>query len=212
MKVLAGILGGFLIAIIGQLVIALGASSLGTGAISGVVDFLVPWMAFFVLWIKFKMSFISSILFLTILIFSGSAFAKIDFALSCTGNGKSMVLIADKDVILTTTKPVFNRNELQLVPNDSQEKSFMYVQTSDWINKKTSYDSSIYYFLDRESLRLTNYVKSPPRFGKTNLVATFQCKIIDNAEDANTRTNLLLEKMEEDRKINIEKQLKRNKI
>lgn len=163
-------------------------------------------------------------LFVALFCFSGSVFAKLDFALTCVGNGQSLVLVAEHeantdrvldDVLidlvvatLTTTKPSFNRSELLLAKED--EKQFFYSELKDWVG--LNYDKDIYYFLDRDTLKLTKYSAFPKRIGRAKVVAVYSCQRSPNPDVTHSQVRSLLAKKLEEQKTEREKQLRKNKI
>jgi hypothetical protein len=167
--------------------------------------------------------FITSSVFFIVTLFSCSVYAKLNFALTCIGSGVSMVLVAEhekdservlKDVdewtvaTLTTTKPSFNRNELLLAKED--EKQFFYAEHKDWLD--LSRDKENFYFLDRDTLKLTKYSKSPKRFGNAKLIGTYSCKLSPNAAESNSQVEMLFKKKLEEKDAEKQRQLKRNKV
>jgi hypothetical protein len=163
-------------------------------------------------------------LFLALFCFSSSVFAKIDFALTCVGNGQSLVLVAEHGVstdrvlddvttdsvvaTLTTTKPSFNRSELLLAKED--EKQFFYSELIDWAG--LNYDKDIYYFLDRDTLKLTKYSAFPKSIGRAKVVAVYLCQRSSDPAVTHSQVRSLLAKKLEEQKIEKEKQLRKNKI
>ena len=155
--------------------------------------------------------------------FSSSVFAKLNFALTCIGNGQTMVLVAEHErdgesvlegvngllsATLTTTKPTFNRSELSLASED--EKQFFYAEYTDWANLNN--DRDIFFFLDRDTLKLTKYSKFPKRYGKTKLDATYSCQLSPDADETNAKVESLFKQKKEDKDAERQKQLKKNKV
>lgn len=155
--------------------------------------------------------------------FSASVFAKLNFALTCIGNGQTLVLVAEHErdgervlegvdtllaATLTMTKPTFNRSELALAKED--EKQFFYEEYTDWANLNN--DRNVYFFLDRDTLKLTKYSKFPKRFGRTKLEATYSCQLSPDTDAANERVESLFKKKIEEKEAERQKQLKKNKV
>lgn len=154
---------------------------------------------------------------------SCSVYAKLDFAVTCVGNGQSMVLVAEHerkdervlegveswiDATLTTTKPSFNRSELHLAKED--EKQFFYAEFKDWAGLNLNKD--VFYFLDRDTLKLKKYSKYPKRIGEAKLVAIYSCQLSPNTEDAHSQVKNLFDKKEEEKELERQRQIKKNKI
>lgn len=162
-------------------------------------------------------NFFASLFIIATGCFSGSVFAKLDFAVTCLGNGQSMVLVAEHDTkkggelinaILTNKTPTFNRSELHLVSEDA--KQFFYVEFKDWAG--LNYDRDIFYFLDRDTLKLTKYSKFPKQVGPTKMIGTYSCKISADANEAQSQANDLFDKKVEEKESEKQRQLKKNKI
>jgi len=167
--------------------------------------------------------FFASSLFFVVSLFGSSVHAKLNFALTCMGNGVTMLLVAEHErdservlqdvdewtvATLTTTKPTFNRSELLLANED--EKQFFYAEHKDWLD--LSRDTENFFFLDRDTLRLKKYSKSPKRFGTAKLVGTYSCKLSPNAVESNSQVEILFKNKKEEKDAEKQRQLKRNKV
>ena len=109
---------------------------------------------------------------------------------------------------LTTTKPSFNRSELHLAKAD--EKQFFYAEVRDWTG--LNYDKDIYFFLDRDTLKLTKYSQFPKRFGSPKVVAVYSCQLSPNPDEAYLKVKSLFDKKVEEKEIERQKQSKKNKV